>query len=223
MKKNNILLSVVAIMVVTITSCTMTKRHYAPGYHVEWKNFSKHETPLIVTQPNQTSKNFEYLTVDDPEMRLIQDEPVVTGSLSSNESADHQVLTTLSPKNPIAERENSGWSRHEVGNIHNKAEAYQKSEVDVATSDGVEGVTWLIYLGILVLLALLSIYFFGVGAILSGPIFIAIWTSVVDGEIKWKPVLTSLLLWFLCGLPGFIYDIIWISKNCKGRSLFKKD
>lgn len=85
-------------MVVTITSCTMTKRHYAPGYHVEWKNFSKHETPLIVTQPNQTSKNFECLTVDDPEMRLIQDEPVVTGSLSSNESADHQVLTTLSPK-----------------------------------------------------------------------------------------------------------------------------
>ena len=210
-------------MVVTITSCTMTKRHYAPGYHVEWKNFSKHGTPSLVTHPKQVSETSECLTAGTYDIALNLDLPEVADRVSSTELSPKRELTALIPNKLAVVSQSSKWTEHEIEIFQKNAEKDQNYDVEVAATDGVEGVTWLIYLGIVFLLVLLSSYFFGVGALLSGPIFIALWTSIVDGEIKWKPVLTSLLLWLLCGLPGFIHDIIWISKNCKGRSLFTKD
>ena len=48
--------------VVALTSCSITKRHYAPGYHVEWKGIRSHvELPAdpIAEEPNKSEMKFE--------------------------------------------------------------------------------------------------------------------------------------------------------------------
>jgi hypothetical protein len=38
--------------IAALTSCTITKRHYSPGYHVEWKSLRSKE---VVAQPTEES------------------------------------------------------------------------------------------------------------------------------------------------------------------------
>ena len=195
-----------AILVVSITSCTMTKRHYAPGYHVEWRNFSKHETPLLATQPKQTSKTDEVSAEPTSEIALNLDLPPVTGSVSASASVNQQEINTPLTNKRVVAKEWASVKEKVAENFQKLSE--QSYVAKVHSSKGPDGLSWLIWVA-----AILFIPVFG------GPIFILVWTAKNNGQPEWKPILLSLLCYLLCWIPGVIYDIIWIKKNCSG-SLF---
>jgi hypothetical protein len=205
MKKNNILLSVVAIMVVTITSCTMTKRHYAPGYHVEWKNLRTH-TAAPSLQKDKFASTAE---VNVPALFanewLEKDMPSVTASTketaSHSKSAATEIFKSESPKRKLVKIDS------QIKQVMNHF-GDQSYEANIHSSKGPNGLSWLIWVA-----AILFIPVFG------GPLFILVWTAKNNGQPEWKPILLSLLCYLLCWIPGVIYDIIWIKKNCSG-SLF---
>lgn len=55
------------VAIASLTSCSITKRHYAPGYHVEWKGKRTHveiaQAPLaervVITESNKERENIE--------------------------------------------------------------------------------------------------------------------------------------------------------------------
>lgn len=192
-------------MVAILASCTVTKRHYAPGYHVEWKHFSGNQKSNEITHSEnslvQNKANLEVAKFDVPASNMV----------ATSESGEDNIFSTIQideTKNkvgvslPVIAKK----SAHSlVVQKQNHMASNQPEAVDVQTQQGPDGITWLIY----VALVLITWTF-------SGPIFIAIWTSEKNGKIDWKSVLISMVLWWCCLIPGLIYDIIWINKNCYG-------
>jgi hypothetical protein len=85
MKKQRFVGIVFFLLVFTISSCTLTKRHYQPGYHVEWHLGKK----ISNFQPEQV-KDDELLTgqILEPNYPEI-DEPDLIASENSNLGLDY--------------------------------------------------------------------------------------------------------------------------------------
>jgi hypothetical protein len=60
MKKIIFLLAAIA----ALSSCTITKRHYAPGYHVEWKSLRSKEVTVGSNEIDEVTK--DQVTINDP-------------------------------------------------------------------------------------------------------------------------------------------------------------
>jgi hypothetical protein len=205
MKRNSLILSLMVIMVVTITSCTMTKRHYAPGYHVEWKNFRTHSAAPSL----QKDKSASTAEVNVPALFtnewLEKDVPAVTASAKETSSVLKQ-SSAHALKSPVVSKKlvkMESQIKQVMQNFGN-----QSYEANVQSTKGPDALSWLVWVAAIVVLP-----------VIGGPLFILIWTSKNNGKPEWKPILLSLLCYCLCWLPGVIYDIIWIKKNCSG-SLF---
>ena len=193
------------VMVATITSCTMTKRHYAPGYHVEWKNFRTHTTaPSLQKDRSASTAELNVPALFTNEW-LDKDVPSVTASAKESssvlkQSSDHADKSLLVSRKLVKMESQIKQVMQNFGD--------QSYEANVQSTKGPDALSWLVWIA-----AILVIPVFG------GPLFILIWTSKNNGQPDWKPVLLSLLCYCLCWLPGLIFDIIWIKKNCEG-SLF---
>ncbi len=195
-------------LVATLASCTMTKRHYAPGYHVEWKHFNTKSLAVTHADVNHSA----LVTNEQEEQTNVWTAPAVeaVASLENNEQqlASTSILESVSISNVKAVSKLNKSIKHELTSNAKYTEVKQSNSVNAQTTKGPDVWSWLIWVA-----AILCIPVFG------GPIFILVWTSTKNGTPDWKPVLISLLLYCLCWLPGLIYDIIWINKNCFG-SLF---
>lgn len=195
-------------MVATLASCTVTKRHYAPGYHVEWKRFNTKSSAVTHSDANQ----LVMINYNQDEQTKVWTAPAVeaVASLENNEQqlASTSILESVSISDVKAVSKLNTSLKNELKSNAKYGEVKQSNSVNTQAAKGPDVWSWLIWVA-----AILCIPVFG------GPIFILVWTSSKNGTPDWKPVLISLLLYFLCWLPGLIYDIIWINKNCFG-SLF---
>jgi hypothetical protein len=209
MKKSRIYFSLVIAVLATLASCTVTKRHYAPGYHVEWKHFS---APSKVTNPEKDV--FVATEQNSVESNVVSEMPGL--DISANEQTE--LIALVPAKNNESSAVNFSKSLNSAGVLKSEVKQAVKNQkkqynqeptsVKAMSEKGPDALSWFIWIA-----AILCIPVFG------GPLFILIWTSSKNGDVDWKPVLTSFLLYLLCWIPGLIYDIIWINKNCSG-SLF---
>ncbi len=195
-------------MVATLASCTVTKRHYAPGYHVEWKHLNAKSSAVTHADANHTA-----MSVDkQDEQTIVWTAPAAeaVASLENNgeQLASTSIFESVSISNVKAVSKLNKSIKHELKSNANYSEVKQSNSVNTQATKGPDVWSWLIWVA-----AILCIPVFG------GPIFILVWTSSKNGTPDWKSVLISLLMYCLCWLPGLIHDIIWINKNCSG-SLF---
>ncbi|MEN9947179.1 MAG: hypothetical protein RL106_2 [Bacteroidota bacterium] len=195
-------------LVATLASCTVTKRHYAPGYHVEWKHFNAKSSAVTHADLNHSALT----TNEQDEQTNVWTAPAVeaVASLENNDEqlASTSILESVSISDIKAVSKLNKAIKNEAKSNDKYNEVQQSNSVNAQATKGPDVWSWLIWVA-----AILCIPVFG------GPIFILVWTSSKNGTPEWKPVLISLLLYCLCWLPGLIYDIIWINKNCSG-SLF---
>jgi hypothetical protein len=208
MKKSKIYFSLLVAVLATLASCTVTKRHYAPGYHVEWKNLSRHAISnefAHVQKENVFPFSYqEPASLATPSEEMVASlEDVTEDILVSNENIKLKGESIASVP-LLTKRKAKAISIN--SRINSSSNQPQSVLVQAKTSP--ESSTWLVY-------AVLVLFTW----VFSGAILMMIYTSKKNGKIDWKPVLTSFLLWWCCGIPGLIYDIIWINKNCSG-SLF---
>jgi hypothetical protein len=208
MKKSKIYFSLLVAVLATLASCTVTKRHYAPGYHVEWKNLSRHA--ISNKYAHVQKENVIPFCYQEPASLATPSEEMV----ASLEDVTEDIL--LSNENIKLKGESIASAplltkrKEKAISIHSRIDSSsnQPQSVLVQAKTSPESSTWLVY-------AVLVLFTW----VFSGAILMMIYTSKKNGKIDWKPVLTSFLLWWCCGIPGLIYDIIWINKNCSG-SLF---
>ncbi len=195
-------------MVAILASCTVTKRHYAPGYHVEWKNLSNRshvaapKADKAVTEENSIT-TFGVLNASaSPDLNAVASAD--NNSIELN--FETAVVKDMSPAvyNSLSKKE----VKKEMKAAKKLARHNESSSVDIHSEKSPDALSWFIWIAAILCLP-----------IVGGPLFILVWTSSKNGQPDWKPILTSLLLYILCWIPGLIYDIIWISKNCSG-SLF---
>ena len=195
-------------IVATLASCTVTKRHYAPGYHVEWKHFSKNQTINEITHSEkssfQSNSNFDEVKFDVPASNMVANSECGRNDILSSIRIEEVKKNEWVSLPIVTKKVSQPVNFQRQGDIGSN----QPDAVKVQTQKGPDGMTWLVYVALV-----LCTWIF------SGPIFIAIWTSKMNGSVDWKSVLISFFLWWLCFIPGLIYDIIWINKNCNG-SLF---
>ena len=191
-------------MVATLASCTVTKRHYAPGYHVEWRHFNKKSNAVNqIAAPNE-----KLATENQNENQNVWTASVA--SLASNEEqlASTSILESVSISDIKAVSKLNKAIKKEAKSNDKYSEVQQSNSVNTHATKGPDVWSWFIWIAAILCLP-----------IIGGPLFILVWTSSKNGQPEWKPILISLLLYILCWIPGLIYDIMWISKNCNG-SLF---
>lgn len=194
-------------MVATLVSCTVTKRHYAPGYHVEWKNLSRHsvsnefahvQKEKLVPFSYRESRSFA-----TPSAEMV----ACLGNLE-----DDVLVSTENLKFKDKSITSAPFLTKRIGKANSinqiNVSSNQPLSVHVEAKATPDITNWLFY-------AVLVIFTW----VFSGAIFMMIYTSKKNGTIDWQPVIISFLLWCCCFIPGLIYDIIWINKNCSG-SLF---
>jgi hypothetical protein len=208
MKNSKLYFMLTVAMVATLASCTVTKRHYAPGYHVEWKNLSRHSiSKEFVEVKKEKVVPFSYQEsrlFDTPSTEIVADlgnvEEDILVSTENIKLKDESITSA-----PFLTKRKAKAS---FINYVNDSCTNQPQSVNVEAKASPDIANWLFY-------AVLVIFTW----VFSGAIFMMIYTSKKNGAIDWKPVLISFLLWWCCFIPGLIYDIIWINKNCSG-SLF---
>jgi hypothetical protein len=183
----------------------MTKRHYAPGYHVEWKRFSKDISAPSNKKEETAQTSLKEATT--PILNLMNQQDVAAVTASLKEEADVMNVMPAPIQNAKRGHKKSLKIANEIAQVI-KSFSDQSYEANVHTTKGPDALSWLVWVA-----AIIVIPVFG------GPLFILIWTSKNNGQPDWKPVFLSLLCYCLCWLPGLIFDIIWIKKNCEG-SLF---
>ncbi len=192
-------------LVATLASCTVTKRHYAPGYHVEWKHFKTKSSAVTHANANHTAVSAD----KQNEQTIVWTSPAVeaVASMENNEQqlVSNSILESVSISDVKAVSKLNKAIKHEAKSSAEYSEAQQQTSVKVNAERGPDALTWIIYFAVALVFP-----FFG------GPLFILVWTSSKNGNIEWKPVLISFLLWWCCIIPGIVYDIIWINKNCSG-------
>jgi len=210
MKNSKIYLFILTAMIASMTACTLTKRHYAPGYHVEWKHFSK-QAHVPASQSNQK--------MDEPVANHVE-MSAATNVLTASENncvtkiADDQ-SASFAPFNAVAAPVKMKLNTRAVAKMalknHLAASSMNHEAASVlaqSNSTSPDALSWLIWVAAILLIP-----------IIGGPLYILVWTATKNGKVDWKPVLLSLLCYLLCWFPGVIYDIVWIKKNCSG-SLF---
>lgn len=195
-------------MVAMLASCTVTKRHYAPGYHVEWKNLSN-RSHVVAPKADQAVTEENSMTTFGVLNESASSALNAVASTDNNTielNFETAVVNDLSPAvyNSLSKKE----VKKEMKAAKKLAKHRESSSVSIHSEKSPDVLAWFIWIA-----AILCLPFIG------GPLFILVWTASKNGQPDWKPILTSLLLYILCWIPGLIYDIIWISKNCYG-SLF---
>lgn len=195
-------------MVAILASCTVTKRHYAPGYHVEWKHFNAKSNTVTHPDANHSALS----TNQQEEQSFVWTAPAAEAVASLENNGEQLALTSILESVSISDvkavSKLNKSIKHELKSNANYSEVKQSNSVNTQATKGPDVWSWLIWVAAIFCLP-----------IIGGPLFILVWTSSKNGSPEWKPVLISLLLYILCWIPGLIYDIIWINKNCSG-SLF---
>lgn len=185
-------------MILLLASCSVKKRVYMAGYHVEW-----HKSKNAVAKQTRTKSEYSALLVNqstkaEPQIQnsdlLIEDTFVST--ISNEQTASGETRAYFAPTksanfNTVTSKPATTTSaKKTLVNAGVKAIVKQKLSKSSTTSDDVD----------IVLLYVLCIFipFVAVGI-------------VTDWDVK--DVLINLLLSFLCWIPGIIHAFIKVKEN----------
>lgn len=182
-------------LVVVFSACSVTKRHYAPGYHVEFKKFGKVENVAEVKKEKAAKS-----VVATEEVAVVSNEavaPVAIAPVASVASvvANEEVAVVVAP---VAEKSVVKAVAAKMAEFRSNKSVVENNEASIeAGKDNGFKPEWYHWV--------LGIWF--------GPWFILFWTMSKDGAIDWKTVFKSFLLHILCVIPGIIHDIKWLKAN----------
>ena len=178
-------LSIVALgaLVVVFSACSVTKRHYAPGYHVEWhKNYKGTEQVAQVKKEKAT-------VVATEELVAIQEvvAPVAVEEVAVVTPKQNRVINAIAKK---------------VANVTAEAvkvAAPASTEVSIEASNAANGFMpeW---------------YHWAMAILGFWPTFMLI-KGIMDKDINWKKIIINWLLYCLCFVPGIIYAIKWMKEE----------
>jgi hypothetical protein len=85
--------------IAALTSCTITKRHYAPGYHVEWNSFRSKEVAvspieqIVAVNDVSTSDDVDFSNRDFVRSNSVVDRNAESNIASEFKSAQEQVIS----------------------------------------------------------------------------------------------------------------------------------
>lgn len=185
-------------MILLLASCSVKKRVYMAGYHVEWhkskntvakENSSKHENPsLLVHQKSQT-----LVQLQNPEMvfeNALVSEVAKQQSVNAETKALYTVAKSVNTTPNFAKSSATNVLKKKIVSAGVKSVLKQKLSSSSKSSDDID----------IVLLYILCVLipFVAVGL-------------VTDWEVK--DVVINLLLSLLCWIPGIIHAFIKVNEN----------
>ena len=199
MKIKNLSIVALGALVVVFSACSVTKRHYAPGYHVEWhKNYKGTEQVAQVKKEKAT-------IVATEELVAIQE--VAAPAVVAEVAAPAVVVTPVAVEEVavVTPKQNRVISAiaQKVANVtaevSSNVTAPVSTEVSIEASNAANG--------------FMPEWYHWVMAIFGfWPTFMLI-KGIMDKDINWKKILINWLLYCLCFVPGIIYAIKWMKEE----------
>jgi uncharacterized membrane protein YqaE (UPF0057 family) len=194
MKIKNLSIVALGALVVVFSACSVTKRHYAPGYHVEWhKNYKGTE------QVAQVKK--EKATVNVVEEMVAMNEvaaPVVVAEVAAPAAVAPVMVEEVAVVTPKSNRVINAIAK-KVANVASNVTAPATTEVSIEAS-AANGFT--------------PEWYHWAMAILGWFPFFMFWKAVFQkNDIPWKEAIIGSLLYVLCWVPGVIYSIKWMKRE----------
>ena len=192
MKMKNLSMFALIALVVVFSACSVTKRQYAPGYHVEFKKFGKVENVAEVKK-EKVAKS----VVAAEEVAVVSNEVVAPVAIAPVASvvANEEVAVVVAP---VAEKNVVKAVAAKMAEFRSNNNVVENNEasIEAAHSNGFKP-EWYHYL---------LMWSFGW-------MYLAYLTSQNEGSVNWKVVGKSILLTCCCVIPGIIYNFKWLKAN----------
>ena len=193
MKMKNLSMFALIALVVVFSACSVTKRHYAPGYHVEFKKFGKVENVAEVKNEKAAKS-----VVAAEEVAVVANEVVAPMAIApvvavvANEEVAAVVVAPAAKHNAVQA------IAAKVAEFRSNKSVVENNEASItaAHANGFKP-EWYHYL---------LMWCFGW-------LYLAYLTSKNEGAVNWKVVGKSILLTILCVIPGIIYNFKWLKEN----------
>ena len=183
--KNKHILFLLLISLISISSCTMEKRHYQSGYYIDWKNNVKNTAAV-----NVSTSDIERVyakSIDQSQFSAATNEEIILTETKIAESSNHN------SKKGNSEIKESRKSDTKIS-VKDKIKAAKainklKKAAKRGDADGIPTVVLFIL------------------AVLLPPIAVGL---VTDWDLE--QTLINVGLTFLCWLPGIVHAIIVVSR-----------
>ncbi len=193
MKMKNLSMFALIALVVVFSACSVTKRQYAPGYHVEFKKFGKVENVAEVKK-EKVAKS----VVATEEVAVVSNEvaaPVAIAPVASI-VANEEVAVVVAP---VAEKNVVKAVAAKMAEFRSNNSVVENNEasIEAGHSNGFKP-EW--YHWAMAILGFFPAFMF--------------WKAIIQkNDIPWKEVIIGSLLYCLCYIPGIIYCIKWMKRE----------
>lgn len=181
-------------LVVVFSACSVTKRQYAPGYHVEFKKFGKVENVAEVKK-EKVAKS----VVATEEVAVVSNEVVAPVAIAPVASvvANEEVAAVVVA--PVAEKNIVKSIATKMADFRSSKSVVENNEaaITAAHANGFKP-EW--YHWVLAILGFFPTFMF--------------WKAIIQkNDIPWKETIIAFLLYCLCWVPGIIYSIKWMKRE----------
>ncbi|MEN9947178.1 MAG: hypothetical protein RL106_1 [Bacteroidota bacterium] len=193
MKMKNLSMFALIALVVVFSACSVTKRQYAPGYHVEFKKFGKVENVAEVKK-EKVAKS----VVATEEVAVVSNEVVAPVAIAPVASvvANEEVAVVVAP---VAEKNVVKAVAAKMAEFRSNNSVVENNEasIEAGHSNGFKP-EW--YHWAMAILGFFPAFMF--------------WKAIIQkNDIPWKEVIIGSLLYCLCYIPGIIYCIKWMKRE----------
>lgn len=193
MKMKNLSMFALIALVVVFSACSVTKRQYAPGYHVEFKKFGKVENVAEVKK-EKVAKS----VVAAEEVAVVSNEVVAPVAIAPVASvvANEEVAVVVAP---VAEKNVVKAVAAKMAEFRSNNSVVENNEasIEAGHSNGFKP-EW--YHWAMAILGFFPAFMF--------------WKAIIQkNDIPWKEVIIGSLLYCLCYIPGIIYCIKWMKRE----------
>lgn len=194
MKMKNLSMFALIALVVVFSACSVTKRQYAPGYHVEFKKFGKVENVAEVKK-EKVAKS----VVATEEVAVVSNEVVAPVAIAPVAAvvANEEVAAVVVA--PVAEKNIVKSIATKMADFRSSKSVVENNEASItaAHSNGFKP-EW--YHWAMAILGFFPAFMF--------------WRAIIQkNDIQWKEVIIGSLLYCLCYIPGIIYCIKWMKRE----------
>jgi hypothetical protein len=194
MKMKNLSMFALIALVVVFSACSVTKRHYAPGYHVEFKKFGKVENVAEVKNEKAAKS-----VVATEEVAVVANEVVAPMAIAPVAAvvANQEVAAVVVA--PAAKHNAVQAIAAKVAEFRSNKSVVENNEASI-TAAHANGFKPEWYHWAMAILGFFPTFMF--------------WKAIIQkNDIPWKEVIIAVLLYCLCWIPGMIYSIKWMKRE----------
>jgi uncharacterized membrane protein YqaE (UPF0057 family) len=184
--KNKHILFLLLISLISISSCTMEKRHYQSGYYIDWKKNAKNTAAERTTPTNVERINAK--TIETTPFSASANEDIILNSSSNSDFSAFKSEKNTSDVKASEKAQSKLTVKDKIKVV--KAVNKMKKAAKRGDADGIPTVLLFVL------------------AVLLPPLAVGL---VTDWDLE--QTLISLGLTFLCWLPGIIHAIIVVNRN----------